>query len=107
MNNTEEIKSCPACSNKETMIVSEHGFFMPGPFSRYWVECRNCRARGPKRQAITTAIVAYNAMPRREDFYTELMGMVEEWGPYPRAATYIHPKIIYNLAQKYAPEDSS
>ena len=88
MSNTEEIKSCPACGSNN--------------FDISWaISCNDCGTRGPNAKNKKEKIKAWNAMPRREDFYLELVRVgatADVWNLRPR---------IIKLSEKYAPEDST
>ena len=100
MSTTEEIKKCPICEDEGQVKIVETT--MGIDWNAY---CNHC--------ALELNIRIWNAVPRREDFYAELMGLATDIGR-PREGLRVWDSrtdwaicddTIRELAKKYAPED--
>ncbi len=66
---SEAIKPCPNCGSDELYVLPAN---LGGQ-----VECPDCELSGPVNTEKQSGLVAWNAMPRREDFHDELMELVK------------------------------
>ena len=100
MSTTEEIKSCPACGYcVQELVESQADCKDEMPCSVNCGDTQICEMAGPRRSTMEAAVEAWNAMPRRDEIYLELMrvGATAD-------ALLLRGKII-TLSEKYAPED--
>jgi len=91
----QTIKACPACGFTHPQLLS--WYYASGP--SHW-QCNKCYLHGPQADNEKSATAKWNDLPRREDFYGELMGCLTKYDEY-RDGT---DKAVIELAQKYAPD---
>ena len=104
MSDATEIKSCPSCGGDPKVIDKVI----------VWVTCSMCSLAGPYSNTTTRdAIGKWNALPRREEFYAELIDLscfvetaddehTEEYQRGRRQAFREARKATMDVAAKYA-----
>ena len=92
-----KIKTCPNCGNDNLCL---HLLTL----DCFW-ECAHCYLQGPHKDTEAEADNAWNALPRREEFYRKLMKLAEKLGCYTddREVPFQAIDQITDLATKYAP----
>lgn len=97
----QEIKPCPNCGG-EDIRPDNHQCNVE---IAWWLYCGTCELCGPEAPSTPeAAIETWNALPRREEFYAELVEIMESSDDGDYTATRFKLK---KLLEKYAPDEPS
>ena len=102
MTTTEEIKPCPACGGSHIECGGVVWDGVEDVKEKHYMVCLSCMMTGPEKSTKEKAAAAWSAMPRREEFYAELMGLLDLQASLDGLVQMLDG--INKLAERYAPK---
>ena len=106
------IECCPSCGWAGMQAAHDQaGAYDIEPWS---IDCPGCQMSGPRCATEEAAIVAWNALPRREEFHSRLVKMgeiyreasIEPGVSFRLKSLYLAITTLFqHLAKHYAPKD--